>query len=242
MRTTTRATATIALALASALGLSGCGLLGKEAPKAADAWNKSQDAMGKYKSMNIHAEGVDNSKPIALDLDGTVDGKQAKAKVKQGAEVAEYILTNDKTYMKANDKMLASQFGTSSVTSKMADKWVEVPKSASSANTNDVLKDLVKGYQDDSSDFSKKMSSAKATVTEDKVNGQDAWKIVSEDKKATVWLAQNETYDLLKAEGEKVGGSNTSKMNKLELRDHDKPVNAQAPAGAKDLAELAFGK
>lgn len=238
-------TTAIALVLAAttAAGVTGCSGSDKKAPTAKDAWNTAQDTLGTYKSLKMTAKGTDDGKPLEMSVEGTVDGKTQHITGKQGSGSFEMITVGGKTYMKANSAYYDQSSGTSSTdTDKamgkaMADKWVEIPSSTTSelALTQSFIKDM----RDDSDDDSKKLLSDKATVTDDSVDGKDAWKITSEDKKLSVWVSQDDKRDLLKASG--MEGSKKDSMSEVTFGDANKSFDIKAPSGAKSITDLMGG-
>ena len=173
----------LVLAAGTAAGVTGCS--SKEAPKAKDAWNKAQDTAGAYKSLELKGEGTSDGKPATMTAKGDVKGGKLEMSGKIGDGTMDLITVDSKNYMKANKAFFtqtSSGSPAASNTDKIADKWLEMPADGSS---NTGFKELIDNIKNDSSEPNKKLLSDKATVSEDKVDGKDAWKIQSEDKKVT---------------------------------------------------------
>lgn len=241
IRTTTAA---VAIAATATMGLAACG---EEAPKAKDAWNASQETAGKYKSMEVKASGKSKGKPANVDIKGDVDGDPQTFGGEMEGGKMEAVIVGSKAYIKGDSAYWKSLSGgsstTSAMTSMMADKWVESPNN-DSGSANDTLKDLVKELKDDSNESNKKLLSDKATVTEDKVDGKDAWKIESEDKKVKAWVSKEDSRDVLKVEGWQGKNSTSSsndEMTTVTFLSHDKDYGIKAPSGAKKMTDLMKG-
>lgn len=246
MKNTRKACAVATAALGLSFGLSACG---DDAPAAKDAWNKTQDRVGTYKTVKISANGTTDGKKISAKVFGEVNGKSNQMDIAQDGAKASLLTVNGKQYMKADkayynslSKGSAGSSGASSMYSKLADKWIETGKASGDSFFTDMKKDI----QDDSNATVKKFLSDKATVTEDKVDGKDAWKITSEDKKATAWVSKDDNYDLLKLSGaefnSKQTGSDKSKLDEVKFSDYNKDFNIKAPSDAKSMTELLMGK
>ena len=237
--------AAVAIAATATMGLAACG--GEEAPKAKDAWNASQETVGKYKSMEIKGSGKSSGKPANVNVKGDVDGDpQTFGGELEGGKM-EAVLVGNKAYIKGDSTYWKSLSGGSSATSAMAsmmaDKWVESPNN-DSGSADDTLKSLVKELKDDNNESNKKLLSDKATVTEDKVDGKDAWKIESEDKKVKAWVSKEDTRDVLKVEGWEAKNSSSSsndQMTTVTFVSHDKDYGIKAPSGAKKMTDLMKG-
>ena len=156
------------------------------------------------------------------------------------------VIEGSKSYIKADSAYWKSAMGnsgaSSAMTSMMADKWVESPES-NSEDASDTLKDLVKELKDDNNESNKKLLSDKATVTEEKVDGKDAWKIESEDKKVKAWVSKEDSRDVLKVEGweAKTSSSSNDEMTTVNFLSHDKDYGIKAPSGAKKMTDLIKG-
>lgn len=246
--------AAVAVAGALTLGMSGCSMFGKDAPKAADAWNKTQDRFGQYKSLKMTAKGTQDGKAITAEAFGDVEGKSSQMDISMDGAKATLLTAGGKHYMKGDkayyDKLVkegsssSSSDTMSSMYDKMADKWIETGKASSDSS---FFKDMKKDIQDDSDEVNKKLLSDKATVEEDSVDGKDAWKITSEDKKAIAWVSADDKYDLLKLSGVDFSSSSgtdssKSKLNEATFSDVDKDFGIKAPSDAKSMTDLIFGK
>lgn len=237
-----KSSAALAVAATMTMGLTACG---KDAPPAKDAWNKAQDKLGTYKSMAVSADGTDDkNKKTAMTINGTVDGKSTDMTMKGDTGSAEIRVIGDKTYMKGDKGFWSSTSGgTDATAEKMVDKWVEMP-SSQSKTTDSPFKEMIKEFQDDNSDFNKKMLSDKATVESDSVNGKGAWKITSEDKKSIAWVSDDDKFDLLKIQGDNVSKStsgSSGKLSQVTINNHDQEVKVEKPADAKSLTDLMLG-
>lgn len=236
--------AAVAIAATATMGLAACG--GEEAPKAKDAWNASQESAGKYKSMEVKASGKSNGKPASFTIKGDVDGDPQTLSGEMEGGKMEAVIVGSKSYIKADSAYWKSAMGnsgaSSAMTSMMADKWVESPES-NSEDASDTLKDLVKELKDDNNASNKKLLSDKATVTEEKVDGKDAWKIESEDKKVKAWVSKEDSRDVLKVEGweAKTSSSSNDEMTTVNFLSHDKDYGIKAPSGAKKMTDLIKG-
>lgn len=235
--------AAVAIAATATMGLAACG---QEAPKAKDAWNKAQDTAGAYKSMEVKASGKSKGKPANFAIKGDVDGDPQSLSGEMEGGKMDAVMVGDKAYIKADSAYWKTAMGssatTSAMTSLMADKWIESPQSGSSSS-NDTLKDLVKELKDDNNASNKKLLSDKATVTDEKVDGRDAWKIESEDKKVKAWVSKEDSRDVLKVEGweAKTSSSSNDEMTTVNFLSHDKDYGIKAPSGAKKMTDLIKG-
>lgn len=258
--TTFRTTAAaIALAATATMGMTACGgsdspkakesskasetSKAQPAPKAKDAFNKAQDAVAKYKSMEISASGKSAGKPANLSAKGELDGDpQSFDATMEGGKI-QAVVTGGKNYVKGDSaywKQVMGSEGSPQMASKMADKWLESPEKTTSKDN--ILKELVDELKDDNSASNKKLLSDKATVTEESVNGKNAWKITSEDKKTMAWVSQEASGDLLKIEGwEGKSSSTKDALTGMTFPSHDKDYGIKAPAGAKSVTDLMKG-
>lgn len=236
-----RSAVAAALAISAAVGVSACsGSDDKPAPKAKDAWSKAQDTAGTYKSMEIKGEGKDDGKPTTMTMKGAVSGDPIQIDGEADGAQVHLVSVGKKNYIKADAAFWSKSSGMpKDMASKFADKWVVEPKKDSANSTNKGFADAVKEIRDDSSTANKKLLSDKAVVTADKVGDQDAWKITSEDKKVTVWLAQNDSYDILKSVG--LSNESADDMHTTTYISHDKDYGIKTPGGAKSAEELAKG-
>lgn len=234
----------LVLAAGTAAGVTGCS--SKEAPKAKAAWNKAQDTAGAYKSLELKGEGTSDGKPATMTAKGDVNGGKLEMSGKIGDGTMDLITVDSKNYMKANKAFFtqtSSGSPAASNTDKIADKWLEMPADGSS---NTGFKKLIDNIKNDSSEPNKKLLSDKATVSEDKVDGKDAWKIQSEDKKVTAWVSQEDRRDILKTEGfdsasvASTSGSSAKSdesMKTVTFLSHDKDYGIKAPSGATSITD-----
>lgn len=194
--------------------------------------------------MDIKASGKSNGKPADISVKGDVDGEPQTIGGTMDGGKMEGVLVGGKTYIKADEaywKSLDSSGSSASMAAKAADKWLEIPQS-SSTKSSDTLKDLVDEIKDDSADSNKKLLSDKATVTSDSVDGKDAWKIESEDKKARAWVSQEDSGDLLKLEGwQGKSSSGSEALSTINFLSHDQNYGIKAPSGAKGMTDILKG-
>lgn len=253
MSTLRTTAATLALAVGATAGLAACSSdeKKKEAPKAKDAWNASQDTLGKYKTLEMHLTQKSGSKSVDVTEKGNVTGPPFSLTLNSDGMKAESIGIGKRTYVKGNSaywtNAMQQQSGATSPT-KVADKWVYAD--SETAPTGD-FPSLIKGLRDDSDDTSKKLLSDKATVTEDKAEGKDAWKITSEDKKTTAWVSQDDARDLIKLVSARTStasasptatGSSSAAGEAMTatyvISSHDKDYGVKAPSGAVDYKTI----
>ena len=242
-------TSAIALALAAGTAVGATACSSKEAPKAKDAWNKAQDTAGTYKSLELKGEGTSGGKPALMTAKGDVNGGKLELSGKIGDGTMDLITVDSKNYMKANKAFFtqsSSSSSSASNTDKMADKWLEMPADAQS---NTGFKELIDSLKNDSSEPNKKLLSDKATVSEDKVDGKDAWKIQSEDKAVNAWVSQDESRDILKTEGfdsavssaKDSSAKSDETMKTVTFLSHDRDYGIKAPSGATSITD-AMGR
>ena len=240
-----RSSALATTALALTVGLTACG---QSAPAAKEAWNKAQDRVGTYKSLTISGKGKDKGKPVDLAVEGTTDDKKLSMKGTMNGGHVEILKLDNTMYMKADEAYLKSSGSgdgsiNQSTIDKMKDTWIEMPSSTMSSQDK-VLRDFVEQTRDDNRPGNKTLLSDKATVTEDKVNGKDAWKIVGEDKKTTVWVSADDKFDFLKARNynTETKVSSSEELTEYTVSNPNKEFSTGAPQGAKSLMDLMLGK
>lgn len=202
-------------------------------PAAKDVWNKTQDTLGTYKSLDLKFDGEFN-KMTDMDVKGDVDGEpQQITGTTQGSKIG-YLSTGGKTYIKADSAFWTKEGHLpASMTSQVADKWFVSPSSGSSMKG--VLSGMIASLRNDTE--SKDLLDGKATITSDTLDGKDVWKLTGSDKKASAWVSKDERHDLLKVEGPNTMGPAGTRMS-MTIVSHDKDYGLTAPADAKSMQDL----
>lgn len=238
--TTLRTTATaVAFTAALAAGLTACGGDDKKAPSAKDAWSKAQDTAGTYKSLEVKATGKTDGKDSNMTVKGAVDDSKTQLDGTMGGPKVSIITLDKKSWIKADEAYWKQTMGSTNaaMASKAANIWLEVPESTSSSDS-DTLSSLVKELRDDSKDTNKRLLSDKSTVSEDTVDGTQAWKITTEDEKTHAWVSQDDAHDVLKLDGAAEKGKENDAMNAMTFVSHDKDYGIKAPSSAKSVMDV----
>ena len=215
----------------------------QEPPKASEVWSKTQDRLKSYTSLTMTMAGTSAGKKMQVDVSGDTAGTKQRMDVDQDGAKSTVLTVDNKKYVKSNKKLIEETAkgqgsANSAMVSKMADKWLETGPATPS---DFVLKKLQDDLTDPQDKDTKKLSANTAKVTSDTVNGKDAWKITSDQKKAIAWVSADGKYDLLKLSGSRLsesGGSSKDKIDEVTFSDYNKNFDIKKPADAKRPEDL----
>lgn len=206
-------------------------------PTAKEAFSKTQDRIAQYTSLTYKGKGTIDKVPATTTVSGDLDGEPMRAVITTPTEgVLELRRLSSDMYIHGDEKYWTKVI---QATKRKADpntlskKWFESDASKfDKKDLNDLqIDDLLDHVTDDNRDQSRSLLSDRATITKEKLNGKDAYKIVGDDHKTTVWTTTDGKYDLLKLSGL----PSTVNYSEITFSDWNKSFHIAAPSGAEDL-------